>query len=249
MAAREDSPFTLAAEGLPKAAIVIGKGAASAERHASEELAGYVARMSGAKLPIKEVDAGWEGAAAGPLIAIGLRVNNPVIGALVEAGLLKDPAELHGYDGYSIAAVHHRGRAILALVGSNVTSAVYPVYHLLEYEFGCGFFQDGEFIPRSPTLTVGPQRVEESSRFAEHYGVPPTTCGGWYSLGQLFGFDDWKQDCIDWMAKHRLNQTMVMTEGATDLVRGRALQRIRGEEPTYRVSNDISTILVRTYSS
>ena len=231
-------PFTLVQAGQARATIVIGKNAEYSERHSADELVAFVEKMSGARLPIREVaNHGDLEDVDGPIVAVGLADHNPVISALIEKGLLTDPGTLEGHDGYTLSSLKSGGRAVLALAGSNRSSAPYPVYHLLEHEFGCGFFQDGDFIPTKDTLTVRALRVEESSRFMERYGVSPLTTGGWYTPGQLYSYEDWKQT-IDWMVKHRLNFiTHISTQGATELVRQRALQRFHGEEPTYQASD------------
>jgi len=58
---------TLATDGEPQMTIVLAEGAAAPERTAAEELAGYLAKVTGAKYPI----VGEEKAPAGPCLYVG----------------------------------------------------------------------------------------------------------------------------------------------------------------------------------
>lgn len=234
---QDQQPFPITDDGLPRATIVVGQDAPPVDHHAAAELAHYLKQLSGADLPIQTVTDTWPTDTHGPLIAIGTKNTNPVIAHLIATGSVRDPQQLLGYDAYVLSTALDDTRPLLALAGSTKASVLYPVYHLLEHEFGCGFFSDGERIPSRKTLSVPPQQLAQASRFAERHGVSPTTCGGWYTPGQLYSFDDWKQR-VDWMIKHRLNHVVVQTDGQAKLITERARQRFRGEQPTFQVNND-----------
>jgi hypothetical protein len=97
------------------ATIVIGKNAEFVERHAAEELAAFVEKMSGARLPIREVDADWQSdlrGIDGPAVAVGQAKGNPLLATLIEENLVTDPGALDGHDGYTLASLTRRGRRI-----------------------------------------------------------------------------------------------------------------------------------------
>jgi alpha-N-acetylglucosaminidase len=230
--------IALVKAGQGRATVVIGSEASVAEKHAAEEFVKYIKQMSGAELTIEMVGAGSEVAGKGAVVAIGTKEGNSLIADLISRQRVTDPATLSGYDGYVIETVREGERDVVVLAGSTKASVPYPVYQLLENEFGCGYFQDGDFVPRKQTLVVSPQKVAESSRFKERHGVAPNTCGGWYSIGQLYDIEDWKRQ-IDWMVKHRLNYSAISNDGEGILIKQRTSQRLRGQEPLYDVAKEL----------
>lgn len=169
------------------ARIVVAPDAPEVERHAAAELQAFIERISGARLPVAETPDPDGG--------------NVLIGAAAERNGF-GPAAFGspdlGADGY-VAAVRD-GNA--ALVGVLPRSSLYAVYHLLERHLGCGFFEDGDRVPRAGRIELGNLLDICKPRFDLRI----------YSLVMQYAYNgmiwwDWEQlkQWCDWMAKKRLN--------------------------------------------
>ncbi len=182
-----------------RSTIVIGERASWLERHAAEELQVYVERMSGATLPLLT-----EGEVAEndrPVVLIGRADSCVLLQQMIERGLLHLSPDTPGEDGFIIRTVNERGRDWLVLGGSNERGALYAVYHFLEHVLKCGFFEDGERIPKAQEITVEDLDIREKPFFRYRSYMSP--CAQHYSAS-YWSLDDWKYE-IDWMAKKKLN--------------------------------------------
>ncbi len=175
--------IVLVAAGKPTASIVVAKKAPAVERHAARELRKYVQRMTGAELPVRTGSRG-----DGPSIYIGSAA--PVR----ELDLSKSAL---GEDGYVVKTVGGN----IVLTGARPYSCLYAVYHLLENYLGCGFFEDGDHVPRQASVAVPALNDVEKPfykyrRFLmaglEMYGTR------WWNL------EEWRRH-LDWGAKKRFN--------------------------------------------
>ena len=113
-----------------------------------------------------------------------------------------------GNDAYSIVSGGSGSTATAVITGSNARSVLYGVYDLLERRGGCGWFWDGDRIPKKKSIDVSGLNVHEESKFAwrgiryfAHRGLTRFQAEHW-------GFDEWKRE-IDWCLKKRLNLFML----------------------------------------
>ena len=109
-----------------------------------------------------------------------------------------------GNDAYTIKTVS--GRAVIT--GSNARSVLYGVYDLLERRGGCGWFWDGDRVPKMKRIDVSGLDIYEESKFAyrgmryfAHRGLTRFQAEHW-------GPAEWKRE-IDWCLKKRLNLFML----------------------------------------
>ena len=125
--------------------IVVAADASAAEKHAAEELQGFLEQATGCRLPIGAV--GGEGR----FIYVGCQPS--LSGRGVGLGAL----EL-GADGFVVRAVG----GDLVLVGGRPRGTLYAVYDFLEHEVGCRWFTpEVSLIPRRRTLAFTlPDRIE-----------------------------------------------------------------------------------------
>ena len=123
-----------------------------------------------------------------------------------------DPAvSKSGNDAYTI--VTENDTAVIA--GSNARSVLYGVYDLLERRGGCGWFWDGDRIPKKKSINVSKLNVHEESKF-EYRGIRYFAHRGLARFqAEHWGFEDWKRE-IDWCMKKRLN-LMMLRIGQDDL--------------------------------
>ncbi|HEX4331483.1 MAG TPA: DUF4838 domain-containing protein [Usitatibacter sp.] len=169
-------PFTLVRDGEPRAVIVVSKEAYAAQpwrpvpgpapaasakvRLAAEELQRYVARMSGATLPI--VPDGAPGAAGTSRILVGAGNAVAALGVDVPRGLTMERRE----EGYLIDARSD----VLVLAGNDegpYQGTFFAVADFLE-RAGVRWFMPGAFgeiVPRSPTICIGSLHVLEKPAF------------------------------------------------------------------------------------
>ncbi len=135
-------------DGAPAGAIIIGPDASDHERAAAVELQAYLARISGAELPIVDERA----AVGGYPIFVG-RTD-----FAREQGLLERARAL-GDEGLLMVADEDG----LALLGGSDLGTYYAVYAFLEEKLGVRWFNPdplGEVVPASPTIEVG--RMDEA---------------------------------------------------------------------------------------
>lgn len=165
--------FTLYDKWTDSVRIVISPDAAAVEKHAAEELQRYLCEITGELPSLVEKDHG-----SGPVIVIGS-------GAAIES------------DGYQIRIDE---RAVY-LTGARPYSCLYAVYHFLEKYLGCGFFEDGDQIPKQESVILQPMDERYTPRFAVRIfeGSMPMYSGViWWTWEE---FKPW----IDWLVKKRFN--------------------------------------------
>ena len=168
---------------LAVAQITLASTALPVERHAAEELQRFLRVMSGVEVPI----------AACPATD---RPNCYIGSAAPPAGLELTEAAL-GFDGFVVKTVGND----LILTGRQPYSCLYAVYHLLTKYLGCGFFEDGDQIPRRETITLGEidERCKPRFRHRQYmHGCHLAYATRWWT------FDEWKQ-WLDYGAKMRFN--------------------------------------------
>lgn len=118
--------FVIARGGSAAVPVVVPKGASKSVRHAADELAKYLGKMSGATFAVREGD--WKGAA--------IRVGDPCPGLKAEGIRLK------------------AGKGSLLVTGEGPRGTLYAVYALLE-RLGCGFWSPtNETVPQRRDIAV-----------------------------------------------------------------------------------------------
>ncbi|MFH1008810.1 MAG: alpha-N-acetylglucosaminidase C-terminal domain-containing protein [Candidatus Latescibacterota bacterium] len=168
----------------PLARIVLPADSELVEQHAAEELQRFLCEMSGAKLSIEHIrDA--EG-------------SNIFIGAAATQEGLDLSEDALGFDGYVVRTVGPN----LLLTGRKPYSSLYAVYHLLERHLGCGFFEDGDQVPRRETIALVPINEVCKPRFEwrmYHLCMEYAYSGmRWWEWEEL-------KPWVDWMVKKRYN--------------------------------------------
>ncbi len=134
---------TLVENGHPAATIVLPSQPTDIEQRAAGELQKYLEMMSGARLPIKSVDATLK---AGDLVFIGRQT-----GTLSYLGHCLNEERL-GYDGVALKSSPHA----LLILGHKGNGQLFAVYELLK-RLGCRFYlphPDGEVVPQRSTIKV-----------------------------------------------------------------------------------------------
>ena len=137
-AAAKDT-VTIAQNGTAKAVIVIAADAAEPERHAANELAGFLRQITGAKFEIK----------APPAASQSRLLVGPKAAKLAAADFSTDGL---GSDGIIIRTVGDD----LILAGGQPRGTLYAVYTFLEEHIGCRWWSSkASTIPVKPTLRIG----------------------------------------------------------------------------------------------
>jgi hypothetical protein len=137
--ATESNAVTIAQNGQAKAVIVIAVDATEPERHAADELAGFLRQITSAKFEIQSPPAAGQSR-----LLIG-----PGAAKLAEADL---SIEGMGSDGIVIRTVGDD----LILAGGRPRGTLYAVYTFLEEQVGCRWWSSkASTIPVKPTLEIG----------------------------------------------------------------------------------------------
>ncbi|MDY7010464.1 MAG: alpha-N-acetylglucosaminidase TIM-barrel domain-containing protein [Planctomycetota bacterium] len=186
--------------GESRAVIMLGEKPTWIERHAADELAGYVKQISGAELKVfkNSLKAAKD---SRNIILIGRPETNAEIKKLSGRGLVKVSPEHPGLDGFVIKTISSGDKNYLVLSGSMDRSVLYAVYHLLENFCDVGFFGDGDRIPKKAGIAFGELDLSERPQFAGRENIQ--ACAFHYSM-QYWSFADWKRE-IDWTAKKKFN--------------------------------------------
>jgi len=131
--------ITLSENGTRKAVIVCDADASEAQRHAAEELATFLAQITGASFTIQA-----ESSSAGPQICVGAEAARRVDPTFSTNGL--------GSEGIVLKTVGNN----LILAGGEPRGTLYAVYTFLEDPLGCRWWSSTEStIPQRPTLKIG----------------------------------------------------------------------------------------------
>ncbi len=151
----------------PASRIVLPAAPDAAVRRAALQFQRIVKAMGGVDLPIQEVPE--QGVSEKPQATGGggSSSRDEQVPARVYIGHAPSdvPVDVSeaalGYDGYVIRCA----RDILVLTGRRPYSALYAVYRFFEEQLGCGFFEEGEQIPRRETVSIGELEVYRKPRF------------------------------------------------------------------------------------
>ncbi|HTK78513.1 MAG TPA: DUF4838 domain-containing protein [Gemmataceae bacterium] len=137
------APVLLADGGRSSYRVVVHRGATAVERHAAEELAGFLREVSGATFPVEET------AHVGTAPAHSILVGPQAAAGIIPPG---DIGRL-GSDGYVLRT---RGPT-LAIAGGRPRGTLYGVYSFLEDVLGCRWFTPGVArIPKRERLELRP---------------------------------------------------------------------------------------------
>jgi hypothetical protein len=175
----------LTKDGKPRASIVLTQSSSILE-FAAAELRGYVAKISGATLPLERTM---------PVHLKGCIVLATRSETLALAGLPPLPSEPEAF------VIQCDGENLFIL-GSNDRAVLYGVYAFLEH-FGCRWFYplpEEEVIPHLPTIRVAKLILAEKPQMSVRglYLVPITA----NEVQRVANY-------IDWMGKRRLNMVLM----------------------------------------
>ena len=177
----------LAEDGTAKCVVIIGKDAPWIERHAAKEFVKYVKEISGAGIPILTTEAAVGKDAL--RVLIGTYKNNALIRQFRDKGILTLPINSPGKEEFlGVARIDSN---TLVLTGSSRRAVLWAVYDFLETECGVGFFFEGDYVPKHPTLRVDVRTRKASSRF-------PYTGSNEVSSGTNMHYSNWWRSAEDW---------------------------------------------------
>jgi len=187
--------FTLVEGGTPNCAIILSDDASPIEKHAAEELRGFLRKVTGADVPQQSsarpgVYCLWLGT---PATCMRIRA----AGALDEVGGLDD-------EGFVLRA-DEQG---LLIAGKKPIGVLYGVYAFLEKQVGLRWFfpgPDGEYCPKQATIRIPALDVAQNPAFTTRSLT--LTC-----IHPAGPFDDvW-----DWMARNKMQITGIKHPYATE---------------------------------
>jgi len=171
---------TIVADGRPTARIVLPAQPTATERFAAEELAGYLARISGATLPVEAEPSGEDL----PRILVG-RVE-PAKEEIEKLSAV-DPEAF---------VVRSLGQDLM-LAGATDRATLYAVYDFLEHELGCRWLGPGpdwETVPRRATIELPEVGRRQSPAMKYRFLRMTTTQSG-----------TWNEHALSWAVKEKIN--------------------------------------------
>ncbi|OGF48506.1 MAG: hypothetical protein A2452_11635 [Candidatus Firestonebacteria bacterium RIFOXYC2_FULL_39_67] len=145
----------------------------SAYKTAAEELAKYIKGMTGVNIPIKTDKDTLTGKFR---FIIGGSDVNKIAKDLTTKGLLSISADLG--DGYIVKSINSVESTNIVFAGLRPRGTLYAVYGYLRKQCECGFFRDGEFVPKKTVIPVKGINIidkpafpyREVFAFSFHYG-------------------------------------------------------------------------------
>ena len=174
--------------------------------HAASELASYLQQISQQEIQVMRA---LDAAEARPrqLLVVGSATENVLAADLETRGLLSFDRLLPAHpDGFIIHSVQDQETSYVILAGRSPLGTLYAVYHYLETYCGVGFFEDGEYVPRSSEIPLHDIHVVEWPRFDIRLHNPFTT---WIRdlkrvRGTFWTAEEWK--CyFDFLVKNKQN--------------------------------------------
>ena len=219
--------------GKPVAAIVVAAGASKPVRYAAEEFQAAVATMSGARLPIATAMPAQSEA----VVLIGAGAAKLAGRDVVAESGLKEVRD----DGYSIRALAQRKPELLVVVSHEPRGTIFGVYDLLERFLKCGFFCDGDQIPRNQTVAFPDSlSLVGNPEFAHRPCYVATRFYGPKRFhATLWNPADWRA-FLRWMAAKKLNCLALSLTGETRAW-GEAFQRAFPETKRFKTESRRAT--------
>ena len=188
--------FHLTKEGIPYGTIILGSRATWLDRHAAEELRSYVKKLSGATLIITHER--YASSIEGGKIIIGRASTSDIVGAFAAhyPDVLPEESDTEN----DCVAYAVRGDT-LVISGSNDRSVYYSVCHLLQTEFGVGFYWDRDVFEKKRSLSLPDGlTLQERSEFKMRH-----TIGQWvYNYGAFLNEAERREE-LDKYARNKIN--------------------------------------------
>jgi alpha-N-acetylglucosaminidase len=177
--------------------IIIYNSRDSAETAAAQELKSFLGRMTQAQ---PQLAAEGSQASAGSATTQFLVGRTAMSEALIASGKIEDPAK-RNVEAYVVRSVITGGKPGIAFLGGTGIATLYSVYQYLEKLCGCGFYWDGDHVPRRETIPAQDINISAQPYFRERMCMNLTLY--WYST-PWWEWEDWKA-YIDWTLKARIN--------------------------------------------
>lgn len=184
--------------------IVLPPKPARVVQHAADELSRYLAKMTGEPARVAETTSD-----EGITFVLGDPTRNPAAKALLDSGKLVEPKEWTAETGQEAYYLQSAGDDTIVLAGKSDVAILYAVYDYLERYGKCGFFEDGDYVPRKAPQTHGVSYFTKPRMdIREFHG---DLCGAFGLKKFHFGHrtaEDWVK-FYDWLAKRRMNMSGV----------------------------------------
>jgi hypothetical protein len=193
--------FEFVRDGKAVASIVVASDAPPAEQFAAREFQAILATMSGASLPLADKVP----PDAAHVVLVGTGAARMAGSTVLAAAQLDDIRD----DGYAITTLLNTKPRHMILLGKEPRGTLFAVHELLESYLDCGFFSDGNHVPRRATVAVPRVSVLGNPAFRIRACYVPTH---FYApkrfQAALWSLDDWKA-FLGWMAKKKMNCLVV----------------------------------------
>ncbi len=214
--------------------VILPPGASQVVRHSGDELAKYLRKMTEAPVAVGESEG-----SASTVYVLGSPESNPVAKALLDSGKLVEPkawAAETSPDAFYLRSTESGGRQYVVLAGKSDVAVLYAVYDYLQRYGNCGFFEDGDFIPRKAPRTTGIDYFTRPRFSIREFHADLCASYGIKKLHFIHRTtDDWTP-FYDWLAKRKINLSLALTF-VNGLLAGDALEAgfgVKDEEPGER---------------
>lgn len=170
---------------------------------ATKELATYLGRMSGHKVPTQPPG---KGVRAKTVFVVGNAEQNRLAGALVEQKLVDLTLPSDHRDAFVVRYGNDGKHDYLVFAGANSLGTLYAVYHYLEKCCYLGTFMDGEHVPSRKRVPVEGIDIAETPRFRDR-DFSYSVCYGMKKYFNQFRTADEMNEQMNWLVKRKMNRT------------------------------------------
>ncbi|MGA3325790.1 MAG: alpha-N-acetylglucosaminidase TIM-barrel domain-containing protein [Terriglobia bacterium] len=202
----------------PQDVTIVFNSKDSAETVAAQELQSFLSRMTNVHPGIVSGDSTASGG-AGPVHFVVGRTKTTE--ELIAQGQLDDPIH-RSPEAYVVRAIDSGGKTQVVFLGGTGIATLYAVYRYLEKSCGCGFYWDGDHMPRRETLPAQGVSIAAEPYFRERMCMNLTLY--WYSA-PWWEWKDWKQ-YLDWALKARFNILSLWDTPGEDVVWKKVWKRL-----------------------
>jgi alpha-N-acetylglucosaminidase len=189
----------------------------SAEAAAARELQSFLMRMTNLHVGIVSGESAANSGAAPVHFLVG---RTAATQELIAKRNLEDPGNRNP-EAYAVRGFNSGGETRVVFLGGTGIATLYAVYHYLEKYCGCGFYWDGDHIPRRETLPALGVNITAEPYFRERMCMNLTLY--WYS-SPWWVWDDWRK-YLDWALKARFNVLSLWDSPGEDVVWKRVWKR------------------------
>ncbi|HEV2392967.1 MAG TPA: alpha-glucuronidase family glycosyl hydrolase [Verrucomicrobiae bacterium] len=197
-ATRGPAAWPLVSNGKSHGSILAGDNPGELTRRAVSELQRYIAKISGAQLPLLSQATVGAQPAGETLVVLGTAAQNEILSEMLQSGVVSTSGLKP--EGYALKSVTWKGHPAMVIVGADEPGVLYGSYELLE-QLGITFRLTGDIVPqRRDKLVLPSLDMKKSPAFPRRGFLFASN----FDNASAFSWPDYEQ-FLDQMARMKCN--------------------------------------------